>query len=148
MLQNLNENADAWATLVKSIPFTSYKKDVENIIPGTLSVYVVAFIINTGTYEKIRYYVGQGNAIARSHAHKSEYLACKTTTRIGKSKLYTNEFLEGAITQRMEFIVFSSGHDSITAKKYEQNLCKELILLFGDDVITKPIKLRTKNTSP
>jgi hypothetical protein len=137
-LQNLNDNANAWSALVKAIPFTSYNKDFSNAIENTLSVYIVSFIVAATDGEKIKYYIGQGKAKDRANAHKSEYLNCKTTTRVGKSKLYTNEFLGNAISQRMEFIVYSSGHNAAEAKIYERELASKLTRLFGDDVITQP----------
>ena len=141
--QDLDLNADSWSAAVKAIPFLGYEKDFSKEIPGTLSVYVVTFVAITDKgMERKRYYIGQGNAQERANAHKSEYLRCKTTTRIGKSKLYREAFLGDVTSQYMQFEVKASGFTTATAKDMERQVATEMTELYGDDVITKPTKAR------
>src|SRR4051812_14133271 len=101
--QDLDDNANDWKAFVHSLEELKGVKDFQNHIPDTLAVYIATFIVramnSSGEIEeRRRYYIGQGNPKEREASHRSEFRNCKTTIRTGKSKLYKESFLGGALS--------------------------------------------------
>jgi hypothetical protein len=141
--QDLDENANDWKLFVHSLDELQGVKDFDNHIPGTLGVYIATFIVRTMTETRRRYYIGQGNPKEREAAHRSEFRNCKTTIRTGKSKLYREAFLGGALSWCMGFYVHSSGYKTAEeAKAAELQLATEMREIYGDEVITQPAQKR------
>ncbi len=140
--QDLDQNANDWKLFVHSLDELEGVKDFDNHIPGELGVYSATFIVRTMTETRRRYYIGQGNPKERESAHRSEFRNCKTTIRTGKSKLYTEAFLGGALSWCMGFYVHSSHKTLESAKAAELKLATEMRELYGDEVITKPAERR------
>ena len=136
--QDLDQNANDWREYVQSLEECKGVLDLSKHIPETFGVYIAIFEVRTKTEERFRYYVGRGNPPRRANEHRSEFRNCKTTTRTGKSKLYTETFLKDAVSWRMHFSVHSSGHDLLSAKNTEKIVAAELTAKFKDLVITKP----------
>lgn len=138
----LDEVADQWRNFISNIPIST-TFDMSKHVDGSASIYEIQFVFNKGDSPKVVYYAGMTkNPTARLAQHKSELKCCKATTRVGKSKLYCEEYFGDLSGIQINFAVRESGflneHD---AKHAERALSDRLQAEYGPEaVLTRPRK--------
>jgi hypothetical protein len=138
---DLDGVADQWrAHIEKNIKITM-TIDVSKHVDGSTSTYVAAMdFMGDEVVRHTMYYAGQsGQPRTRASLHKSELKNCKTTTRIGKSQLYSRKYMTDVNAINIKFEVHEGGFTLEAAKNAEKALSAELERLHGSEaVLTRP----------
>ena len=138
-----------WQQFLKTLDIVAVCDPADHI-SGMHSVYVLEITIDSS---KSWLYVGrsgQKRIQSRLQQHKSEFLNCKTTTRVGKSSIYQPENFKDAKCVLLSLRVLVGGLDLDSAKRIESELCHSYREMFGSIVLTqtkKSVNLRQIQTT-
>lgn len=137
---DLDGVADQWREHFDKHVTINLVKDLDLHVPSSHSIYMMTLTFHKEDHSRLVYYAGQTtNPNVRANTHKSELKCCKTTTRVGKSVLYSGEYMNGVRVIDMHFRVQDSGFTKDEALKAEKALAEDLVRLYGEDlVLTKP----------
>ena len=138
----LDRVADEWRKHIAENVIVNMTKDFSAYVAGTHSTYHMTITFNRPEGPLVMHYAGRtGNPATRASQHKSELGCCKTTTRTGKSVLYTSKYFEGVEVVDMHLRVHESGFTEAAVKHAEKALADELQRLHGSEsVLTRPRK--------
>lgn len=140
---SLNEVAAQWKRHLENLKITSTIDDSQHV-RGARSVYLLTITFKKSDKDVKAYYAGQtGDPRKRLACHKSEIKNCKSTTFVGKSALYCNEYFQDASEIHVSLKVLFGGMTLEQAYGGEAVLSARLIEENGPvHVLTRPHKLR------
>ena len=137
---DLDRVADQWRSHISENVAITMSIDTLKHVAGTTSAYVLKMLFTDHEQNcETLFYAGQsGQPAQRAALHKSELKNCKTTTRIGKSKIYSAEFMENVQAVHLDFSVHTGGLSLEDAKLAEREISLDLERQFAGKVLTRP----------
>lgn len=140
--QGLDDVANEWRKYIAENVTVNMTTDFSAHQQDTHSTYHMTIAFNKLDGPLVMHYAGRtGDPSGRASAHKSELKRCKTTTRTGKSVLYTAKYFEGVSVVDMHLKIHKSGYTLPEVLDAEKALADELKRLFGEEaILTRPRK--------